>query len=169
MLSIRTATFCRRKPKHSSIFWRHVSRNCRRSSATVSMANRTPARRLTFVRWPDKTPHSFVSSGRRESGHGKRGRRKLAPVFADIAVAKKPSLHPMLRAGTCESAVAVLMSGNLSGIARSGGRLAVLGHGGVAPFIRIRRCVAGAIALAERLCERRRRTHRHQHGNDGNL
>ena len=35
MLSIRTATFCRRKPKHSSIFWRHVSRNCRRSSATV--------------------------------------------------------------------------------------------------------------------------------------
>src|ERR1700685_3479462 len=169
MLLIRTATFCRRKPKHSSIFWRHVSRNCRRSSATVSLADRTPARRLTFVRWPDRTPHSLVLSRRRESAPGKRGRGKPAPVFADIAVAKKPSLHLVLRAGTGESAAAVLMSGNLSGIARPGGRLAVLGRGGVAPSIRIRRCVAGAIALAERLCERRRRTHRHQHGNDGNL
>src|ERR1700683_4483590 len=36
---------------------------------------------------------------------------------------KKPSLHPVLRAGTGESGMAVLMTGNLAGIALPGGSL----------------------------------------------
>jgi hypothetical protein len=81
------------------------------------------------------------------------------------------SLHLVLRAGTGESAVTILMSGNLAGIARSGRSLAVLGRGGVAPFKGIRRYIARTIALAERLSERRRDSarRRHQRGNEDNL
>jgi hypothetical protein len=91
------------------------------------------------------------------------GGQKPAPVFADVSVSKKPSLHPVLRAGTGESGVAVLMSGNLAGIALPGGSLDVLRCGGAARFKGVRRYIAGAIALAECLSERRRRnTHRRQ-------
>jgi hypothetical protein len=101
-----------------------------------------------------------------ENGSG----QKPAPVFADVSVSKKSSLHPVLRAGTGESGVAVLMSGNLAGIALPGGSLADLRCGGAALFKGVRRYIAGAIALAERLSERWRcGAHRNQHSDKGKL
>jgi len=63
------------------------------------------------------------------------------------------------------------MGGNLAGIARSGRSLAALRRGGAARFKGVRRYVAGAIALAERLSERRRGSarRRYQRGNEDNL
>src|ERR1700730_5394567 len=135
------------------------------------MAVRMGARRLTFVRWPEKTSHLPVPSGQRESGHGKRGRRKARPPFSPLFQSLRSLLlHPVLRAGTGESAVAVLMNGNLAGIALPGGSLAVLRRGGAPRFKGVRRYIAGAIALAERLSERRRRNaHRRQHRDEGKL
>ena len=52
------------------------------------------------------------------------GGEKPAPVFAVVSVLRSLLLHPVLRACTGESAVAVLMNGNLAGIAPLGGSLA---------------------------------------------
>jgi hypothetical protein len=134
------------------------------------MATRTRARRLTFVRWPDKTPHRLFQAADVRADM-KNGDRENPPPYSPLFQSlRSVSLHPVLRAGTGESAVAVLMNGNLAGIARPGGSLAVLRRGCAARFKGVRRYIAGAVALAERLSERRRRNvHRRQHGNEGKL
>src|ERR1700730_4106488 len=99
------------------------------------------------------------------------GAAKSPPPFSPLFQSLRSLLlQPVLRAGTGESAVAVLMNGNLAGIALPGGRLAVLRRGGAARFKGIRRYIAGAIALAERLSvSRRRKAHRRQQRDEGKL
>jgi len=54
------------------------------------------------------------------------GREKPAPFSPMFQSLRSLSLHPVLRAGTSESDVAVLTNGTFAGIALPGGNLVVL-------------------------------------------